>query len=86
MLPKSVAVMAPARLSVLVGMPLSLAVRLVSPLLPLVKVTNLAASRLIWPTFEPEPEIDLADIERAIELGTDDAALLQQIGRASTRF
>jgi CBS domain containing-hemolysin-like protein len=78
MLPKSLAVLAPRRLSVLVGPPLSLAVRLVSPVLPLVAVTNLAASRLIWPTFEPEPEIDLADIERAIELGTDDAALLQR--------
>ncbi len=78
MLPKSVAVLAPMRLSVLVGPPLSLAVRMVSPVLPLVAVTNLAASRLIWPTFEPEPEIDLADIERAIELGTDDAALLQR--------
>ncbi len=33
---------------------------------------------MIWPNFKPEPEIDLADIERAIELGTDDAALLQR--------
>ncbi|MFK8112501.1 MAG: CNNM domain-containing protein [Rubripirellula sp.] len=78
MLPKSVAVLAPLRLSVLVGPPLSLAVRLVSPVLPLVSVTNLAVSRLIWPNFQPELEIDLADIERAIELGTDDAALLQR--------
>ena len=78
MLPKSLAVLAPVRLSVLVGPPLSLAVRLVSPILPLVAATNLATSRLIWPTFKPEPEIDLADIERAIELGTDDAALLQR--------
>ncbi len=78
MLPKSVALLAPVRLAVLVGRPLSLAVRLVSPLLPLVKFTNLAAGRLIWPSFAPEPEIDLADIERAIELGTDNAALRQR--------
>ena len=78
MLPKSLAVLAPMRMSVIVGPPLSMAVRLVSPLLPLVSVTNLVASRLIWPNFRPEPEIDLADIERAIELGTDDAALLQR--------
>ncbi|WP_246151297.1 CNNM domain-containing protein [Rubripirellula reticaptiva] len=78
MLPKSLAVLAPLRLSVLIGPPLLLAVRVVSPALPLVAVTNQAASRLIWPSFEPEPEIDLADIERAIELGTDDAALLQR--------
>jgi CBS domain containing-hemolysin-like protein len=78
MLPKSVAVLAPEKLSMLVGPPLSIAVRVVSPVLPLVKATNLAASRLIWPSFTPEPEIDLADIERAIELGTDDAALLKR--------
>lgn len=78
MLPKSVAVLAPLRISVLVAPPLLIAIRLVSPLLPLVTMTNLAASRLIWPSFKPEPEINLADIERAIELGTDDAALLQR--------
>ena len=78
MLPKSVAVLAPRQISALVGPPLLMAVKLVSPILPLVTWTNRAARRLIWPDFEPEPEIDLADIERAIELGTDDAALLQR--------
>ena len=62
MLPKSFAVLAPVKISTLVGAPLSLAVRMVRPALPLVKATNLAASRLIWPTFEPEPTIDLSDI------------------------
>lgn len=93
MLPKSVAVLAPLQLSVFVGPPLSIAVRVVSPVLPLVRVTNLAVSRLIWPNFQPEPEIELSDIERAIELGTDDAALLQRermalrglVGLAETR-
>jgi len=78
MLPKSVAVAAPVRLSILLSPPLSLAVRIVSPILPLAKAANLAVSRLLWPTFEPEPAIELADIERAIELGTDDAVLLQR--------
>ena len=78
MLPKSIAVLVPMRLSILLAPPLSVAVRIVSPVLPLVRVSNVAASRLIWPTFEPEPEIDLEDIERAIELGTEDAALLRR--------
>lgn len=78
MLPKSFAVLAPIEISSLVAAPLALAVRLVGPVLPLVTKTNRIASRLLWPNFEPEPEIDLADIERAIELGTDDAALLQR--------
>lgn len=78
MLPKSLAVLAPRQASVLIAPPLSLAVRVVSPLLPIVKTSNLLASRLLWPAFEPENEIDLADIERAVELGTDDAALLER--------
>jgi CBS domain containing-hemolysin-like protein len=78
MLPKSVAVLTPVRIAVMLGPPLSLAVRMVSPVLPLVTAVNLAASRLIWPSFKPEQEIDLADIERAINLGTDDAVLLQR--------
>ena len=40
--------------------------------------TNKVVGRLIWPTFEPETDIDLNDIERAIELGTDDALLQQR--------
>ncbi|TWU04388.1 CNNM domain-containing protein [Stieleria varia] len=78
MLPKSIAVLSPLRLSVLVAIPLNVAVRVVSPFLPLVKVSNVLAGRLIWPNFQPEPDIELTDIERAIELSTDDAALLQR--------
>lgn len=78
MLPKSLAVLSPVRASIMIAPPLSLAVQFVSPLLPLIKTSNLLASRLLWPSFEPENEIDLADIERAVELGTHDAALLQR--------
>jgi len=78
MLPKSIAVMTPLRIAPAVGIPMSIAVAIVRPILPLVKWSNAAASRLIWPTFEPEPEIDLTDIERAIDLGTDDALLLRR--------
>ena len=78
MLPKSVAVLAPLRITIMLGPPLSLAVRMVSPVVPLVTVMNQAASRLVWPSFKPEPEIDLSDIERAISLTTDDAAFLQR--------
>lgn len=93
MLPKSFAVLAPVRVSVVFAPALTLAVRIVSPILPLLQVINLAASRLIWPTFEAEPELELSDIEQAIELGTDDAALAQRerlalrglVGMAETR-
>ncbi len=78
MLPKSLAVISPVRIASLVGIPLTLAFQLVRPILPLVTASNQLASRIIWPDFEPEEEISLSDIERAIELGTDDAALLQR--------
>ncbi|MCO8120335.1 CNNM domain-containing protein [Stieleria sp. TO1_6] len=78
MLPKSIAVLSPVQASILIAGPLSVAVRVVSPLLPLIKTANMLASRLLWPSFVPENEIDLADIERAVELSTHDAALLQR--------
>ena len=78
MLPKSLAVMAPIRFAIFVGVPLALAVRIVDPILPAMRTMNLLARRLVGPSFEPEPEIDLADIERAIEFGTHDAALIQR--------
>ena len=75
MLPKSFAVISPVWIAAWMGAPLAIAFQLVRPILPLVTASNRLASRLIWPTFEPEDEISLDDIERAIELGTDDAAL-----------
>ena len=78
MLPKSIAVLAPLKVSLALASPLTVAMRIVGPILPIVRAANVAARRLIWPGFQPEPELDLADIERAIALGTDDAALLQR--------
>ncbi len=75
MLPKSIAVLAPRRFATLCGVPLSIALAVVRPVLPAVRIANLAARRLIWPGFEPEPELDIAAIERAIDLGTGDTAL-----------
>ncbi len=82
MAPKSLAVLDPVRFSMLISPTLTFAVKIVHPILPLLKVANLIASRLVWPSLQPEPEIELADIERAIELGTDDAALAQRERRA----
>ena len=78
MLPKSVAVMTPVQISLVVGVPIKAAVAIASPVLPVVQWANEAAARLLWPSFESEPAIDLADIERAIDLGTDDALLIRR--------
>jgi len=75
MLPKSLAVLAPRRIATLCAFPLTVALRIVRPILPVVRIANLATRRLIWPGFEPEPEIDLEAIDRAIDLGTGDTAL-----------
>ncbi len=75
MLPKSVAVLLPKKIALGVAIPMSLAVKLVSPALPLIDAVNTGVQRLLWPQFAPEPELDLKDIGRAIQLGTDDAAL-----------
>lgn len=75
MLPKSIAVLSPMRFSRFVGPLVAVAVRIVTPLLPAVRIANTAVRRLIWPAFRPERDLEVSDIERAIELGTGDAAL-----------
>jgi len=78
MLPKTLAVLGARTLSGLFGLPLAVAVRLVDPLMPVLRVTNLLSRRLIWPRFKPEPYLEVSDLERAIELSTTDAQLAEQ--------
>lgn len=78
MLPKSVAVLKPRTLAKRVSIPLSGAVRIVDPLMPMLESINLISRRLIWPNFHPEPLMDVSDLERAIEHSGNDAALIKQ--------
>ncbi len=78
MLPKSLAVLMARSLAALVSLPLTVAVRLVDPLMPGLRLVNLLSRRLIWPSFAPEPYLDVTDLERAIELSTTDAHLIEQ--------
>lgn len=78
MLPKSFAVLKPAMLAQTVSFPLSLAVRLVDPIMPLLQSVNLISTRLIWPGFQPEAEIDVSDLERAIEHSGSDPTVIRQ--------
>ncbi len=78
MLPKSLAVLWPGTFSTLVSIPLAAAVRAVDPILPALRLVKLVSRRLIWPRIEPEPYLEVADLERAIELSTTDAQLLHQ--------
>lgn len=78
MLPKNIAVLQPRRLASTFSLPLSFAVRVVDPIMPLLRSVNLISRRLIWPGFEPESYMDVADLERAIEHTADNADLIKQ--------
>jgi len=78
MLPKSLAVLSARTLSGFVGVPLSAAVRLVDPLIPVLRLANVLSRRLVWPQFRREPYLEVSDLERAIELSSTDAQLVEQ--------
>ena len=78
LLPKTLAVQQPAVVAALLAVPLSAAVRLLDPLLPVFRLANLLSRRLLWPRFQAEPYLRTSDLERAVRLSTSDASLLQQ--------
>ena len=77
-LPKSVAVIRTRATAAALAVPLAAAVRVTDPLLPALRTINLLSRRLLWPKFEPEPYLEVEDLERAIAMSTDDAQLLAQ--------
>lgn len=77
-LPKSLAILDPVKVVRLVAWPLALALRLIDVFLPLIRFVNEASRRLLWPGLVPENYLEQADLERAIELSTDDAHLAEQ--------
>ncbi len=78
MLPKSLAVLQSRLIAALVGIPLAATVRALDPIVPSLRFVNLISRRLFFPKFKPEPYLELADLQRAIELSTSDASLLEQ--------
>ena len=78
MLPKTLAVLIARQLSASLSLPLSLLVRLVDPIMPTLRFVMLVSRRLVWPSFKVERTLEPADLERAIELSTTDAKLLDQ--------
>lgn len=78
MMPKTIAVLKPKILARNVAIPLAVAVRVVSPILPILRTINLISRRLIWPGFKQEQHMEIADLERAISLSGEDANLIKQ--------
>ena len=80
--PKNFGVMAPQFFALLVCVPLSFLVRICQPVLPLLSFLNLLTRRVILPHFEPEPYLRVGDLERAVTLSDNDAALLKREQRS----
>ena len=78
MLPKSLGVVSAKSLTRFVGLLLAGTVRTVDPLMPLLQLANLLSRRLLWPRFKPEQYLEVTDLERAIELTSDNAHLVDQ--------
>lgn len=81
-LPKSLAVLKPRWCGALVSAPLTAAVKVVDPILPSLQMVSNAVARLLFPKLSTEPYMELADLERAVEVRSgetiDSEALLIQ--------
>lgn len=75
MLPKCIAVLTPQSFSVLCAGPISLSLKVVRPLLPVLTAINTLTLRLVWPGLKPEPYLALSDLERAVKMSGSDTTL-----------
>lgn len=75
MVPKTVGVLAPRRLSLLLSIPLTVAVKAFDPIAPVFNSVNRAIRRVVFPNFKPEPYLALSDLEQAITVSTADEEL-----------
>jgi len=78
MLPKNLAVLAPAKIATWVAPILSLLVRALDPVAPALRWANILSRRLLSPRFEAEPYLQVHDLERALRLSTADATLVER--------
>ena len=78
MLPKNLGVLWPRQLAGLLGLPLSVATRVLDPILPTLQRVSNVCERLVAPEFVGEPYLELADLEKAITIGGSDPALVEQ--------
>ena len=78
MLPKNLAVLKPRLLVSWFAIPLATMVRLLDGVQWIFQMVGRVSLRVIWPTFTPEPDLRVDDLERAVDLSVDDDALLDQ--------
>lgn len=75
-LPKSLSVRYPLAVVRVAVVPLAFSIRLVDIFLPLFRSINEVSRRLLWPGFKPESYLEIADLDRAVELSTEEAQLV----------
>ncbi|MFN9550328.1 MAG: CNNM domain-containing protein [Pirellulaceae bacterium] len=78
LLPKSLAVLAPLPISRWVSLPLSIALRLIDPVASTLRWFSEMSRRLLMPGIEAESYLATSDLEQAIELSSEDSALVTQ--------
>ena len=76
--PKTIGVMAPRLMSAIVSLPMAASVRLFAPLDPIFSTVHHALRRMLFPTFQVEPYLELADLEQAITISTPNEELADQ--------
>jgi CBS domain containing-hemolysin-like protein len=81
-LPKNLGVVAPQFFSLLTCVPLSIFIRILQPAIPVMSFLNLLTRRLFFSNFAPEPYLRVGDLERAVALSGNDAALLKREQRS----
>ncbi len=78
LVPKSFGVLHPLRLTRAVSWPMQQLVRIVQPVTGFLRTMSELSRRVIWPGLDKENYLDIEDLEKAIELSTEDADLIEQ--------
>ncbi|MCA9239663.1 MAG: DUF21 domain-containing protein [Planctomycetales bacterium] len=78
MLPKNLGVVWPMPLAALLSLPLGAAIKVIAPVAPVFGAINRGSARMLLPSFESEPYLELSDLERAITLSGSDEHLVEQ--------
>ena len=76
LLPKSVGVLAPLKISRVIALPMLGIMRAVLPIGKAMHAVNDICRRLIWPGLVPESVLETSDLERAIELSETDSKMI----------
>ncbi len=86
MLPKSIGIMRPRAIASVVGLPMTIMVRALDPVMPIMRNVSLISRRVLWPGLREEPSLQVADLERAIELSRQDRVLVEQEQKVLSRI